>query len=318
MSRHRFLTLTMTAFVLLPPAIAAADDDLSRFYAPWLGQQAALDTDSDSGRKQAVHKNANKAAPDAPVMTPETTRAVIAALGHDVPARPSPLEDNYSDRIVDELHQFGYDMFAHATDTNNNIQSNSADYRAEMPMGAVQDDFVLASGDRLTVTFRGQRSDTKTIAIDSSGQLLVDDLPPVPAAGRTIAQVRETLRAHIHALHNTELYIALESVQQAGVLVVGNVKNPGRKNLTVFNSVLDALMAAGGVEKTGSLRQIKLVRGGRSTLIDLYGLLIYGSENLDITLRDGDRLIVPPIGPTVAIAGGVKRPGIYEILPALR
>lgn len=37
-----------------------------------------------------------------------------------------------------------------------------------------------------------------------------------------------------------------------------------------------------------------------------------------MTLRDGDRLIVPPIGPTVGVAGGVKRPGIYEILPRLR
>ena len=32
-------------------------------------------------------------------------------------------------------------------------------------------------------------------------------------------------------------------------------------------------------------------------------------------LADGDRIIVPPLGPTVAVAGLVRRPGIYE-LPA--
>lgn len=250
-------------------------------------------------------------------MTPETTRAVMAALGEMAPAVPSALEESYARRIADILPQFGYDIFADAKPSA--VKENTApDQRSIMPMGAVQDDFVLNSGDKLNVTFRGQRSESKVVAIDSNGQLLVDDMPPVPAAGRTIKQVRDSLQAHMMTLHNTEIYLALESVQQAGVLVVGHVKNPGRKNLTVFSSVLDALMQAGGVQKTGSLRQIKLVRDGRSTPVDLYGLLIYGSENPDITLRDGDRLIVPPVGPTVAVAGNVKQPGIYEILPALR
>lgn len=77
-------------------------------------------------------------------------------------------------------------------------------------------------------------------------------------------------------------------------------------------------MEAGGIEKTGSLRQIKLVRDGRSTQIDLYALLLYGSTHIDIQLRDGDRIIIPSIGPTLAISGEVKRPGIYEILPTVR
>lgn len=33
----------------------------------------------------------------------------------------------------------------------------------------------------------------------------------------------------------------------------------------------------------------------------------------DLQLRDGDRLIIPPIGPTIAVTGAVKRPAIYEI-----
>ena len=77
-------------------------------------------------------------------------------------------------------------------------------------------------------------------------------------------------------------------------------------------------MEAGGIDKSGSLRRIKLVRGGRSMFIDLYGLLLHGASSMDLGLRDGDRLIVPSIGPSVAIAGEVKRPGIYEILPTGR
>lgn len=88
--------------------------------------------------------------------------------------------------------------------------------------------------------------------------------------------------------------------------------------MTVFHSALDALMQAGGIEKSGSLRQIKLIRDGRSTIIDLYALLMHGSGGPDLRLRDGDRIVVPPLGPTVAVAGAVKRPAIYEILPEIR
>ena len=109
------------------------------------------------------------------------------------------------------------------------------------------------------------------------------------------------------------MFVSLSGIRQIGVLVVGHVEKPGRKNLTAFHTALDALSAAGGVDKTGSLRQIKLVRGGKSEIIDLYQLLIASGSGGDKLLQDGDRLIVPPIGPTVAIAGSVKRAGIYEI-----
>ncbi|MCB9987730.1 MAG: SLBB domain-containing protein [Rhodospirillales bacterium] len=242
--------------------------------------------------------------PSRPVITPHHTMDVLHQIDRETKQPVSALEASYSGRIVDQLEQFGYDMFG----TINNLAAAT-----DIPGGAVQDDFVLGSGDTLTVTFRGQRTDSKTYTINRQGLLIVDDLPPFSASGQTIGNIRNQLESYAAQLHNTQVYISLDAVRQIGVLVVGHVKQPGRQNLTVFHTVLDALMEAGGVEKTGSLRQIKLVRDGRSTYIDLYGLLIHGSAGMDLSLRNGDRIIVPPIGPTVGIAGNIKRPGIYEI-----
>lgn len=230
------------------------------------------------------------------------------------PEKPSAIETMYSERIVDELDQFGYDLFGVPREDTR----RSLNRIASSPLGAVQDDFVLNSGDELEVVFSGQRTDRDTYSINNDGLLLIEDFPPIPAAGRTIAQVRLSIENAADYLHNTKAYISLASVRQIGVLIVGHVKKPGRQTLTVFHTVLDALMEAGGVQKTGSLRQIKLIRHGRATHIDLYGLLVHGSANMDLRLRDGDRIVVPPIGPTVAVAGEVKRRGIYEILPTLK
>lgn len=180
-------------------------------------------------------------------------------------------------------------------------------------MGAVQDNYILGSGDELQITFTGQRTDSGVYTIDSAGMLLITDFPPIPAAGREIAQVRLSIAAAAANLHNTQAFVSLSRVRQIGVLVVGRVAQPGLQRLSVFHTVLDALAAGGGVTKDGSLRGIKMVRSGRSVDIDLYDLLIAQSAYTDLTLRDGDRLMVPPVGPTVAISGAVKRPGIYEL-----
>jgi polysaccharide export outer membrane protein len=227
----------------------------------------------------------------------------------------SALETLYSGRADQKLEQFGYDLFGVPSSETRETLDSIANAKTEMPMGAVQDEFVLHAGDELEITFTGQRNDHGLYKINSQGLLTIKDLPPVPAEGRSIGQVRLSIEAAARNLHNTDAYVALASVRQIAVLVVGHVNRPGRQTLTVFHTVIDALTQAGGVDKTGSLRQIKLVRGGTAQPIDLYSVLTRGGAGVDLQLRDGDRIIVPPIGPTVAIAGEVKRPGIYETMP---
>ncbi|MCB1556254.1 MAG: SLBB domain-containing protein [Alphaproteobacteria bacterium] len=310
-------------FLLLLTAFTTRGFSETRFpvVPPWLDnerdQAAEIARDLQTHPfSRTVEQAENRGAiPDGPVLTPRDTRALLEQMDKAHAARRSRLEAYYSGRIVDELDQFGYDMFGTATA---GTDSSPTAVNIPIPSGAVQDDFILGTGDSLTVTFRGERTDSRTYPINSQGFLVVDELPPIAAAGRPIGQLRQMLEAEAAKRHDTQVYVSLDSVRQIGVLVVGHVKKPGRQTLTVFHTVLDALSAAGGVEKTGSLRQIKLIRSGRSTWIDLYGLLIHGDAGMDLGLRDGDRIIVPPIGPTVAIAGSVKRPGIYEIPRALR
>lgn len=248
----------------------------------------------------------------------ELNNAAIAAMPRQDHHARSALEAMYTGRIVDDISQFGYDLFGVLLHETRSTLMGAAQKSFSMPSGAVQDDFILDIGDQIEVVFTGQRNDRDIYNITPQGMLLIRDFPPIPAAGRTMGQLRISIEAAARNLHNTQPYIALASVRQIGVLVVGHVKRPGRRDLTVFHTVLDALMDSGGVDKTGSLRQIKLIRDGRATLIDIYSLLLSGATNADLQLRDGDRIVVPAIGPTLAVTGEVKRPGIYEILPRMQ
>lgn len=223
----------------------------------------------------------------------------------------SNIESMYSGRVINELHQFGYDLFASPDDKYS--ATNEEHAKTVRPMGAVQDSYVLGIGDELDIAFFGQRTDRATYSIDTKGRLLLADFPAINAAGKTIAQLRLEVIEAAQDLHNTDAYISLSNARQISVLVVGHVNRPGKKTLSVFHTVLDALMEADGIQKSGSLRQIKLVRNGKSQHVDIYDLLLENNAAIDINLRDGDRIIVPAIGPTVAVAGEAKRPGIYEI-----
>lgn len=96
--------------------------------------------------------------------------------------------------------------------------------------------------------------------------------------------------------------------------VMGEVQVPGTYRLSAFASVFHALYRAGGVSGIGSLRDIRVVRGGKEvTCIDVYDYIMKGKLTDDIRLSEGDVILIPPYENLVSISGKVKRPMAYEM-----
>ena len=218
----------------------------------------------------------------------------------------SELERIMSGRVGQEVREFGYDQVGVGASVM-------------VPQtGAVQDDYVLGPGDKIDVSLRGRENSDFSVVVDRNGQIMLPKLSPISAAGRTLGEFRRDLVAAVHdAYVGNSAFVSVDQLRQVSVMVTGEVDNPGTRIVTGLSSPLDAILLSGGVKKSGSLRNIKLIRNGRESTIDLYGVLIQQARTRLINLRDGDRILVPPIGATVAVAGTVRRPAIYE-LPAGR
>lgn len=216
---------------------------------------------------------------------------------------PSTIERDYQQRLDDpELRQFGYDFF------------QSAPPPTGSRTGAIGDNYVLGVGDELRVSFRGGTNQSQTLRVNRDGRILVDGLAPVVAAGRTLSVVRREIEAETRrSMLATDVFVNMGEVRAVSVFVGGEVVRPGQFVLTSMSGVANAIGEAGGIRRSGSLRRVRVVRAsGETIIVDLYGLLGIGRPPT-IQLRDGDRVVVPVIGPTVAVTGSVARPGIYEL-----
>jgi protein involved in polysaccharide export with SLBB domain len=217
-------------------------------------------------------------------------------------APPSRLEALYSARAGRPLTQFGYDILG--------VPSPSSVVQA----GNVQDNYVLGEGDEIVVVLRGQENATYRQRVNRGGQVVFARLNPIPASGRTLGEFREDLESQVsQAYISTNAFVSLGEVRQISVLITGEVRAPGLRVLNALATPLDAILLSGGIAKTGSLRNVALVRQNRTIPIDLYAMLTRGTfPNLG-GLRNGDRIFVPPLQDTVAVSGFVRRPGIYEL-----
>lgn len=218
------------------------------------------------------------------------------------PLPVSRLEQIMSTRAGARLEQFGYDQLGRGRSVS-------------LPQtGAVADDYVLGPGDQIVVSLRGQENSELRAEVNRNGEVVLPRLNPLPATGRIFGSFRQDLEAAVHRAYvATDASVSVSRVRQISVLVSGEINVPGQRVLTGLSSVVDAILVSGGVKKTGSLRNVRIQRGGKEFSVDLYSVLTSSGSALSLRLADGDRVVVPPLGHTVAITGLVRSPGIYEL-----
>jgi protein involved in polysaccharide export with SLBB domain len=204
----------------------------------------------------------------------------------------------------ESLKPFGYDLFTRkvstfAPSTNVPVPSN----------------YVVGPGDQLNVQLFGAQNRNLKLTVGRDGQLNFPELGPIEVAGKTFDVVSNEIEVRVaRQIIGTQASVGMGDVRSIQVFVMGEVNKPGAYTVSGLATITSALYASGGIQTTGSLRDIQLKRQGSVVRrLDLYDVLLKGDTSADAALMPGDVVFIPPVGSTVSVAGEVKRPAVYEL-----
>ena len=208
------------------------------------------------------------------------------------------------------LHQAGYDRI------NAPITSPNA-------TGRYDGNYKLTIGEKILVYTYGDSVDimsitgsnlvapSSSVTVSSNGSIFIQGLGLIRAENRTISDVERDANSIAHSKYkNMNIRLTVASGSEFPIFVYGEVGRPGKVMIGNNSTLADALGAAGGVKKTGTLRYILYNKKS----VDLYNTLFFGKNN-GIMVRPNDTIFVGKISEVVAIKNGVKDVGIYEIKP---
>ncbi|MBP6068230.1 MAG: SLBB domain-containing protein [Bacteroides sp.] len=187
---------------------------------------------------------------------------------------------------------------------------------------ATPTNYRLGPGDEVIIDVWGASETTIRQTISPEGSIHVSSIGPVYLSGLTIKDATSYLQREFMKIYagisgstpSSQVKLSLGQIRTIQVNIMGEVAVPGTYALSSFSSVFHALYRAGGVNKIGSLRTIKVVRSGKTIAdLDVYDFIMKGKMTDDVRLQDGDVILVEPYDRLVKISGKVKRPMFYEM-----
>lgn len=208
--------------------------------------------------------------------------------------------------VKPEDQVFGRNIF-----TNKNLS-----FEPDMNVATPQD-YRLGPGDEIIIDIWGASENSIRQEISPDGCITIPGLGMISLNGLNIADAREYLKSElskIYANEGNQIQVTLGNTRSIKVNVMGEVMVPGTYTLSAFASVFHALYSAGGITDLGSLRDIRVARNGNTVAnVDVYEYILQGKTEGNISLQEGDVIIVPTYEAIVKVEGKVKRPMKYEM-----
>ena len=199
---------------------------------------------------------------------------------------------------------FGHDIF------NNKLLSFEPNMNIATPQ-----DYVLGPGDQLVIDVFGASQKSYQLTVSPEGTVTVPDYGPITVSGMTVAAANSRVRSSLGSRYSSSsVKVSVGQTRTILVNVMGEVQSPGTYHLSAFASVFHALYAARGIRELGTLRNVKVLRGGNLvTIVDIYEYILNGRLAGNIRLKDGDVIQVGTYDCLVNVTGNVKRPMYYEM-----
>tara|TARA_Y100000992_G_scaffold148494_1_gene98963 strand:+ start:10385 stop:12739 length:2355 start_codon:yes stop_codon:yes gene_type:complete len=211
--------------------------------------------------------------------------------------------DSETEFNAETSKKFGFNYFNNRPEVNSEV--------LDIPLGS---EYRINYGDTLEVLLLGEVNEIYKIPVDLSGSILIPDVGKITVQNLSLNDVEDKLNNLIQKKYlQTTASLSISEASLKKISVIGSVKSPGTYVVNPFTSISESISYAGGLEEEASLRNIIIKNiQGEEVYLDLYDFLLTGERDVDITLRNGDTVIINSTDQYTEITGQVLREGLYE------
>jgi protein involved in polysaccharide export with SLBB domain len=199
---------------------------------------------------------------------------------------------------------YGHDIF-----NNRNLT-----FESSMNLATPQS-YRLGAGDVVNIDVWGTSQESISETISPDGTITIEGIGVIELGGLSVGQAKSRLKQVMGPRYQgSRIDLTLGQTRTITISVIGEVNLPGTYTMSAFATVYNALYMAGGPNDIGTLRNVKVYRGGRQiSNVDVYDFLLNGKLTGDVRLQDNDIITVGPYEALVCVTGKVKRPMFYEM-----
>lgn len=215
-------------------------------------------------------------------------------------------------KSVSGVEYFGYSFF----DKNINFFDN-------IP---TPENYLLGPGDEILISLWGEQNSQESFTINKDGMIFYENIGFINISNMSLSQAEQDLKKIFKKIYSTledpqsptYLKVSLAKLKSINVYFTGEIESPGINLIHPFSDISTAIIQAGGIKESGSLRKIQLIRKNEILQeFDFYSFIIDGRNSFsNVKIIDGDVIHIPVVDKRVQISGATTRNGYFEIINA--
>ena len=160
------------------------------------------------------------------------------------------------------------------------------------------EEYVIGPLDQLTIhVWRNPELGAEKIQVRPDGRITIPLVKDMPAVGKTPSMLEEDIRLQLSQYIEDPLVSVIVN-EFAGtfsqqIRIVGATAQPASLPYRANMTVLDAMIAVGGLSEFAAGNRAKLIRRQREYALRLTDLLKRGDSKANVLLQPGDVIIIP-------------------------
>ena len=176
----------------------------------------------------------------------------------------------------------------------------------------------------------GDKTAATLVTVNGLGRINFSFIDNMKVAGLTPTQLDTLLTKELSAyIRNPRIDVMVKEYKSKKGLALGefsilrgglsSMSGSGVIYLKGKTTLMDFIALAHGYTVKGDIRRLKLIRKGKTYVINLYDVIARGNENLNIVIDAGDVVDIPElpeVGEKVIIMGEIQSQGLYDLKDA--